>query len=181
MGQAVLLRAQPGDENLRRRRGRAVVPVQRMDAGVGQLRLGEQRPQAVGADIVFQQAPQRQGDAQQVDAGQRLAEGQGADQRAQCDHAHVHGCEHQGRVLGQRLVGADIGQDIAEVGQAQRHARQHVAAFPADPAIQQHPQHQHARQYEGQQQAAGKGGAGAGDLLEQDVDHPITRPDHQGP
>ena len=40
-----------------------------MDAGVGQLRLREQRTQPVSGDVVLQQAPRRQRDAQIVHGG----------------------------------------------------------------------------------------------------------------
>ncbi len=84
-------------------------------------------------------------------------------------------------MLGQRLVCAHVGQDVAEVGQPQRHARGQMPRLPAHAAPQQIRQHQRARHQEGEQQAARKRGAGARNLLEQDVDHAIARPHHQRP
>ena len=58
-------------------------------------------------------------DADEVHAGDFFAEGECADERAQCDDADVHACEYEGWVVAEALVGADVKPDVGEVERAQ--------------------------------------------------------------
>ncbi|MNI63636.1 hypothetical protein D3C73_1190210 [compost metagenome] len=92
-----------------------------MDAGVGQLRMGEQGAQAVGADVVFQQTPGRQSDAQVVH-GRLHAQELVVEHRPRQLRRHVHLGQreparpmvHAARDLQQRMAQA-VGRRVQPV------------------------------------------------------------------
>src|SRR5690606_23359057 len=102
---------------------------------------------------------------------------------SQGNDANVHGREHQGGILRENLVSADVEENIPEIQQAQYQTGQQAASVPDRTLGQKPAQHQHSCQGEGHDQTAGEGRPGFGELFEHDVDHAIAQPDsqqHQG-
>ena len=106
-------------------------------------------------------------------------EGGRADECAADDDADVHTGKHQRGIVGHGLMGADIGEDVAEVQAAEQQAAQDAGGRPFTAFGKQATEHQDAGQAKGHEEVARYGRTAFGHLFEQDINHAVTRPNGQ--
>ena len=119
------------------------------------------------------------GDACRIDGTDFFFEGGRADECSADDDADVHSGKHQRGIVGHGLMGADIGEDVAEVQAAEQQAAQDAGGRPFTAFGKQAAEHQDTGQAKGHEEVAGYGRTAFGHLFEQDINDAITRPNGQ--